>query len=164
MPAFLSDLKTNAPDLHAQLVNAGGADGAHSGSKQFMDAWDNVTKSNPQRFADLQHGFIKSTHYDLVAHKVDGIKGFDLAQRSLGVKEAIWSAAVQHGPAASKIFAKALEGKDVARLSDEALLRAFYEERSRVDVYFPSLPPKERENIRARFSRELDDVLKMAKH
>jgi hypothetical protein len=60
-------------------------------------------------------------------------------------------------------FGRALKGKDVAGLSDEALLHAVYKERSRVDVYFQSLPPKERDKIRARFSRELDDVLKMAK-
>ncbi len=161
MPTFLSYLKTNAPDLHAQLVNAGGADGARAGSKQFMDAWKNVTTSNPQRFADIQQSFIKTTLYEPVAQKVNSIKGFDLARRSAAVREAIWSAAVQQPGAAPTIFSRALKGKDVANLSDDALLRAVYKERSHVEVYFKNSSPEEREAIRARFARELDDVLKM---
>src|SRR5260370_1297181 len=74
MPTFLSYLKTNAPDLHAQLVNAGGAAGARAGSKQYMDAWQNRATSNPQRFADIQQSFIKTTLYEPVAQKVNSIK------------------------------------------------------------------------------------------
>jgi hypothetical protein len=164
MPAFLSHLKTAAPDLHSKLVKAGGADGARAGSKAFMDAWHEATKSDPQRFADLQHGFIKKTHYDPATQKVDRIKGIDLARRSAAVKEAIWSAAVQHGETnAAKIFARALRGRDVKTMSDREILHEVYTERSRVETYFPSLSPAERKKIKQRFSRELKKALEMTK-
>jgi hypothetical protein len=160
MPAFMSYLKKNAPDVHRELVNAGGVKAAQAGTKQFMDTWHNATKRDPQRFANLQHGFIKETHYDPVASKVSKIKGLDLNHRSSAIKEAIWSTSVQHGSAASKIFKRALKGKDLGKLSDKDLLRAVYAERSKVDTYFKSLPKEEREKIRQRFSRELKDLLK----
>jgi hypothetical protein len=163
MPAFLEELKAKAPKMYETLVNAGGAKGAKTGSKEFMDAWRDLADKNPQRFVDIQHSFIRDTHYEPVAQKVNAIKGLDLSRRSAAIKEVIWSTAVQHGGTASEIFQRALKGQDVAKLTDEAIVRAVYQERSRVEVYFKKLSQVDREKMRLRFSKELQDVLKLIK-
>lgn len=50
----------------------------------------------------LEHAFIKETHYDL-AYK--GINNKELIDKDRGLREALWSTAIQHGPGgAVKIF------------------------------------------------------------
>lgn len=101
---------------------------ARPGTAAFSAAWRAIAASDGPAFDAAQHAFIERTHYRPVVAQVKARSGVDLDERSQAVRDAVWSAAVQHGGAVSIILdaiAKAGTGSD-----DETLLRAMYARRS----------------------------------
>ena len=97
------------------------------------------------RFFEAQHLFIAATFYIPASMGVEEVLKFSLAGRTLALKDALWSCAVQHGPMAAynRIWRAALARLGPDALDDASILKAVYAERGRTDangnlVYFAS--------------------------
>ncbi|WP_461208980.1 VgrG-related protein [Desulfocurvus sp. DL9XJH121] len=155
---FLSFLQHKAPDMAQRLAAAGPADtGSKSGP--MPSAWKTLAHDEPSRFAEMQHEFIRETHYLPALRKVADLTGVDLSARHQAVAQVLWSTAVQHGATGSaRIFAKALEavgGMD-APGADKNLIQAVYADRA---GQFGSSSDRVRGAVRSRFSGELKAAL-----
>lgn len=106
---FLRFLDSRAPELALRLRAAGPANtGGTTGPA--VDEWRNLAAEYGQAFSKLQHEFIYLTHYRPVIMAIHAQTGLDMQEASPGLREMIWSAAVQHGPgAASAIFVKSIK-------------------------------------------------------
>lgn len=98
------------------------------GSAEFSAGWREVARREPEAFGEAQHAFIERTHYRPVVDKVKARTGVDLDARAQPVRDATWSAAVQHGGAVDIL----VDGINAAGAgaSDAAMLRAIYARRS----------------------------------
>jgi hypothetical protein len=60
------------------------------------------------------------------------VPGLDFSQRSRALNDVLWIVGVQHGQeGAATIFGRALQGRDVAQMSDADIIRAVYQERGK---------------------------------
>jgi hypothetical protein len=143
------------------LLAAGGAAGAKSGSKEFLTEWHKLAKEQPQKFFDAQHQFIKQTHYDKQAAALKSSFDIDLDKRSHALQNVVWSMAVQHNNGTKKIFENALNGRKASTLSDRDLIKALYTERSKVDKYFSKSTPAVKESVKKRFELEERAAIKL---
>lgn len=71
MKAFLNFLANENPDFARTLNVAGGADDAFQGTDAFKSAWQELAQD--AAFADAQHTFIQTTHYEPFVHRLQGI-------------------------------------------------------------------------------------------
>lgn len=131
MNRFLDFLDSRAPEWADRLRSAGSADtGSRNGA--MPDAWRAIATEDPDRFEHLQQAFIRETHYLPAAQRVFERTGLSVEDRSDGLKEVLWSTAVQHGAGgAAAIFADALaslENKG-GEISDDAIVQQVYQER-----------------------------------
>ena len=142
------------------------------GSVAFSATWREIAAREPQAFGDAQHGFIRRTHHDVQVGRVATDTGLDISTRSQAVQDAVWSTAVQHGPANNVVITAVREvearglSPDDGAAYDRALIDAIYDERGRrgVDgalVHFPSAPASTQESVANRFARERADALAM---
>ena len=145
-------------DFEARLQAAGGDVGARQGTATFQATWKQLA-ADPS-FTEAQHDFIKSTHYDPFITNLATVQ-IDLAGRSNVLHDVAWSVSVQHGPGKVQIFKRPWERIGPARADDRLLIDAIYRERSRVDVYFSSSTPKERQSVLKRFEKERAEALRM---
>ncbi|GAB7023436.1 VgrG-related protein [Salidesulfovibrio brasiliensis] len=108
MDSFLNYLDDKAPDIAERLRSAGPAEtGGKSGA--MPAEWQRIAAQQPERFEELQHGFIKGEYYDTARQKVLGQTGIDIDNAPPIVQEVLWSTSVQHGPTgAAGIFSKAI--------------------------------------------------------
>ncbi len=157
MKKFLNFLAALRPDFAQTLSVAGGADAALQGKNAFKTAWRKLAED--QAFADAQHAFIQSTHYEPFVKRLKSIE-LDMNVRSFALKNAAWSVAVQHGPG-NKVFHNALSGKQPPKMDDKAILNAVYAERSNVDKYFRRSTAAVKASVKRRFARELKDALQL---
>lgn len=157
---FLSYLDAKAPDMAARLHAAGDAD---TGSKTgpMPSAWKTLAHEQGERFARLQHDFIKESHFQPALKKISDLTGVDLSARHQAVAQVLWSTAVQHGATGSaNIFARALEavgGLDTPGF-DKQLIEAVYAARSR---QFGSSTDHVKGAVQSRFKGELKAALSM---
>lgn len=136
--------------------------GKTPGSAAFNQAWKGLASSDPQGFENLQHQFIKSSHYDPAVQQVANSIGLNVENRSKAVQDVLWSTSVQHGAAgAAKIFRNAVGSN--ANLSDAEIIKRVYAERSADggNKYFPSSSASVRNSVVNRFGNELRDALSM---
>ena len=144
--------------------------GLAPGSDEFTRQWKKVASGEPERFQDVQHEFIKRTHFDPLVAKVKA-DGLDLSARSRAVQDVIWSTAVQHG-SNTPIVGIALndlksDGIDSATSDfDKRLINAIYEERGRKLLdgglkYFKSSSKDVQKGVANRFVNERKDALQM---
>ena len=136
--------------------------GLSPGSQAFDDKWKQL--ANNPNFADAQHNFIKITHY---VPAIDALRkaGFDVSKKGRAVHEAIYSTAVQYGPArVAKFFREAMAGKDFNSMSDADIVSALQDYKyNNVDVHFASSSQAVRDSIRKnRIPNEKADLLKIA--
>lgn len=108
MDRFLNYLDDKAPEIAQRLRSAGPAEtGSRSGA--MPTEWKQIAAEQPERFEQLQHGFIKGEYYDVARQKVLGQTGIDVDNAPPIVREVLWSTSVQHGPTgAAGIFGKAI--------------------------------------------------------
>ena len=60
-------------------------------------AWKTLAHEQGDRFARLQHDFIKESHFQPALRKISDLTGVDLSGRHQAVAQVLWSTAVQHG-------------------------------------------------------------------
>ena len=124
----------NYQDFYSSLQEAGGYEGALSGTDVFKGKWQEL--SNDTKFLNSQHDFIIESKLNPAIKMLKDIKGLDFDKRSPVVKDVLFSTATQHGQGgASDVFHNAL-GYDVSNLSDEDIINKIYNERGKVDKYF----------------------------
>jgi LysM repeat protein len=142
--------------------------GQVQGTPQFTATWKAVAAEDPASFEAAQHAYIERTHYRVQLDHVRSETGVDLSGSSAALRNVIWSTAVQHGPG-SGIVSKALQSLPLRPGDagfDDALIKAIYAERGRVDangglVHFSRNSAAVQAGIAARFKGELRDALDM---
>ena len=145
--------------------------GLNPGSPAFTTVWKNLAATRREEFQELQHAFIKRTHFDLLVNKIRIAHALDVTTRSHALQDVIWSASVQHGPGTSlvSVALKALEGVTLIGLEfDEKLIRAIYAERGRKDtngilVHFSGNSLKVQKGVANRYRQEEQDALTLLK-
>ena len=75
-------------------------EGLEIGSKQFDEQWVKTVLKDDVKFRQIEHEFVKTTHYDPVVAGIKEKTGLDVAKRSRALQDVLWSTAVQHGPPA----------------------------------------------------------------
>lgn len=139
-------------------------DGLQAGSIEFGNKWKEIASRDPNSFLQAQHNYIKRTHFDPVSAHLDTI-GLDVNQRSAAIRDVTWSVSVQHGPG-TRLIDNALAGKDISKLTDQEIIIAIYDERSRKNsdgnlVYFVNSSKNVQTGVENRFKNELQDALRM---
>ncbi len=125
MDNFIQFLDKEAPDLAGELRAAGPA---NTGSRKgrMPEAWKAIAAREPERFTNLQEDFIRESHYEPALEAVRAA-GFNTDDFSPALKEVLWSTSVQHGPAsAAKIFIRAAEKADPAKIREKDLIKGVY--------------------------------------
>ena len=138
------------------------------GTAQFTACWKRIATAQTEAFQEAQHGYIKRTHYDLLAAKILSEDNIDVNSRSRALQDVVWSTAVQHG-AATPIVHRACAKLTCAPTDpryDEQLIRAIYGERGRTKpdgnlAYFSSNSASVQKGVANRFKSELQDALAM---
>lgn len=153
MNSFLSFLKSYNPGFYNGLA-------IHKvGSTNFDNAWKNLAKGQAAAFQEAQHAFIKQSHYDPAASKLQASTGINANSRSLALQNVIWSIGVQHGSGgANNIFRAAGINNN---MSDRQIIEKLYAERMKVNKYFSRSSQSIRNSVYKRFQQELKDALAM---
>ena len=125
-------------------------------TNKFAQTWVQLAEYDPD-FKNAQHAFIQATHYDICAKVIKSRTGIDInsGKYTVGIQNAVWSIAVQHGPSTSLI--NVLKGKQ--DWPEAPLIKTLYEERSNVDKWFKRSTPAVKAGVKKRFARELRDCL-----
>ena len=112
-----------------QLINAYRADGNTYGA-QFDGTWRSIAAAQSQHFLWLQHGYIKAQYYDPTVSQLYSRYGLNVNARSLTLKNAVWSRAVQHGSGGCLNLFAALYAADPSfvSLDDLTIVTRLYEE------------------------------------
>lgn len=139
-----------------------------AGTAPFTACWKRIAAAETEAFQRAQHGYIKKTHYDLLAAKVLNDDSLDVNTRSGALQDVIWSCAVQHG-GATPIIHRALANVSLSKTApgyDEQAIRAIYAERSKKKAdgnlaYFSKSSPSVQKGVANRFKNELQDALAM---
>lgn len=134
-----------------EFRKAGGATAATRGDKKFKDEWVKLAQKDP-KFPQIEHDFIRQTHYDPEAAKIRSTFGVNLDNRSRALREVIWSTAVQHRHKTEDIFRAALHGRKASDVTDRDLIKGIYADRMRL---FPKL--------KKRYESEEKSALKLLK-
>lgn len=142
--------------------------GLQPGSPAFTAKWKEIAASEPDRFQECQHAYIKKTHFDVLCAQTLSENGVDITKRSPALQDVVWSTAVQHGGKCA-IIRKALGSVSVNSSDpdfDKQLIVAIYAERGRVRpdgklAYFSSSSPNVQKGVANRFKSEQFDALKM---
>jgi murein DD-endopeptidase MepM/ murein hydrolase activator NlpD len=142
--------------------------GLAPGTAPFTACWKRIASSETDAFQRAQHGFIKKSHYDLLAAKMLAEDGLDVNTRSRALQDVVWSTAVQHGgatPIIHRAFAN-VKGKPTDDDFDKQLISAIYAERGRRKpdgnlAYFSKSSPSVQSGVSKRFKNEEQDALAM---
>ena len=119
------------------------------GSAAFSAAWKAIAARDGERFAQAQQDFIARSHYRPVVQAVLAATQHDLDARPDAVRDACWSAAVQHG-AAARLLTGAVGDADALATRgqidhDRATITAAYKRRS---AYVRAIADKSRGAVR----------------
>lgn len=127
------------------------------GSKEFSNKWREMAAKDPE-FGKKQQEYIGKTHYNPQMAKLSEA-GIDISKRGKGVKEAVWSTAVQYG-ANTDVIQKALKGKNTASMSDAEMISAIqgYKEEN-VTSHFRSSSPGVQKGVLDRIKKEKEILL-----
>ncbi|MDR2825915.1 MAG: hypothetical protein LBV76_03855 [Deltaproteobacteria bacterium] len=171
MDNFIAFLSEKATDFATRLKQAGAG---NTGSKQgqMPKVWKELAAEAPERFAALQKEFISKTHFEPTLAKIKELTGLDANKLSEGVREAIFSTAVQHGAgSAGRIVARALDAVGLSKLTsnnpkenqaaEQKLVRDIYQNRS---GQFVSSGESVRESVQNRLKSEMNMVLNLLKN
>jgi hypothetical protein len=115
--------------------------GVAPGTREFQRRWQQIAASDAEAFHGAQHEFIGRTHYTPVVTAVRRNTGVDLDSMPEAVRDAAWSASVQHGTAAT-VLTGAIQRADArvrqgnapvdrsSPLYQEALINEMYDGRT----------------------------------
>ncbi|MGF6951862.1 uncharacterized protein YidB (DUF937 family) [Neobacillus sp. B4I6] len=155
MKTFMKYLKSANPSMYQALARSS------PGSSSFDQTWKALAKNYGKEFNNVQHGFIKKSHYDPAASKVLKSTGIDVNRYSSALQNVLWSVSVQHGSGgASKVFRNAGIRKG---MSEAEIIKRVYAERMANGgrKYFSRSSPSIRNSVVRRFKNELRDALNM---
>lgn len=161
MRGFIEFLQEKEP-AWAKTLKAAGSTDTGSTKGRMPDAWRSIAAKDPEKFGQLQREFIESTHYEPARDKILAKTGVDMDTLPPAAREALWSTAVQHGPAgAAKIFGQAI--KSVGQNHSEQqfaqkLIDKVYDSRK---SQFGSSTASVQASVRGRMNVEKDMVLAM---
>ena len=167
--AFHAWLTQAHPALESQLAAAGGPSAGQAGTAAYKAAWQQVMGTD--QGAQVQSEYAGLRYYGPVVKQVLDRTGLDVDQRSLTVKQALFSSAIQHGEGSGgrRIFENALAALNyppsvptTTAPTDAALIRAVYAERRRGNgmAHFPSSTAAVRQSVVNRFHNEEADALR----
>jgi hypothetical protein len=161
MKGFIEYLHDREPKWAAKLKAAGPAD-TGSTKGRMPDAWRSIAAEDAEKFGSLQRDFIESTHYAPARDKILARTGVDMDTMPAAAREALWSTAVQHGPAgAAKIFGRTIKSIGADRPEHEfaqKLIDKVYENRK---SQFGSSTASVQASVKNRMNVEKDMVLAM---
>jgi len=132
---------------------------------EFGAKWKEIAARSPSEFHEAQHQFIQRTHYEPVVGDLKKKTGLDVSTRSSAVKDAVWSAAVQHGGVRHFII-PAVNSVKLDRADpqyDFALVNAIYDYRKNYVNSLEGMSDKEKARENARYKKERADALIMLK-
>lgn len=160
--AFITFLRDKAPAWSKRLAAAGQANTGSAGGA-MSQVWRALAKEDPGRFEKLQHEFVLRAFYQPALERVRDVTGHELGKLSMAVREALWSAAVQHGPGgAAAIFIQAARRADKLGLKDVDYERALINEAYAVRRgRFGALSPSVQAAVGSRLKKEQSMALSM---
>jgi hypothetical protein len=128
-------------------------------SPPFIRKWRELAQRDPEGFADRQYEFMKKMNYEPLKSRIEKGLDVDVDGLSLPIRNAFFSAAVQHGPGlAYRIIRRAATSvkkqwgtDDLTEVPPADFLKAIYRERGKAW-------PSEKES---RYAPELRDALKL---
>jgi type VI secretion system secreted protein VgrG len=132
-------------------------EGLTPATKEFDTEWKAVAKEYPAEFEEDQHAFIERTHYKVMMSNLKRA-GVDLSGYGPAVQDLVWSTSVQLGPSKIKVFTEPLKGKSNLTESDVVSLVSNYKI-AMVDSLFTSSPPKIKESVASRYSKEKQSLM-----
>jgi len=143
--------------------------GLKGGTPEFTVKWKELAAADPKGLHAKEHQFIRETHYDPQAAKLNKDLGLDLTKRSAALRDVVWSTAVHHGPNASLIvnsLKPLIAVTSIDQLADEAIVKAVYAERGRKTadgklVHFKNVSDEWIPALSNRFANEQKDALAM---
>lgn len=161
MKEFIEYLDGREPKWAARLKAAGPTD-TGSTKGRMPDAWRGIAAEDAEKFGRLQRDFIEATHYAPARDKILARTGVDMDTMPAAAREALWSTAVQHGPAgAAKIFGRTIKSIGTDRPEHEfaeKLIDKVYENRK---TQFGSSTASVQASVKNRMNVEKDMVLAM---
>lgn len=108
--------------------------GLTPGTPAFSEKWRSVVAANTAKFKDIEHEFIRKTHFDVQIKTVKSRAGVDLRYHSHAINDVVWSVSVQNGPQ-SDVIGAAIENiggtPAETRAYDVTLIDAIYAERGK---------------------------------
>ncbi len=153
--------KTQYKKFAVELENVGGYAAAILKTPSFEKKWQELAKN--QFFVNSQRDFIVDKKLVHVLRAIKDVKGLNLENRHPVIKDALYSAAVQHGRAAL-IAKNALGGQDASDMSDEEILIRLYTARANYVYGLNEMEPNLKRNIlRNRYPEELNNALNILK-
>jgi hypothetical protein len=140
-------------DVAKKLRDAGAESDTGGTSGKSVDVWKQMAAGG--ELGDLEHQFIKKKSFDPAMSGLKNEKLKAMIEGNKGLKEMMWSTAVQHGGGgASGIMNKVFkEG-----MSQEDLVKAVYAERG---TRFGGSTDEVQKSVKNRFGREQQDVFAM---
>lgn len=152
--SFLNWLSKENVDFYNTLNAARIQDGNTFGVN-FDNAWKSIAANNYDAFYQVQHKYIKLNYYDSLVKKLTAAGAYDRLLSSFAVRNVLWSTAVQHGVSgAYGIISKFLNITDNLQF-----INAIYDERSKLDVYFPGCSTDVLNGLATRFKNERNDAV-----
>jgi len=145
--------------------------GLKGGTPAFTKRWRELAAKDAAGLHAHERAYIKETHYDPQAKRLQAELGLDVANRSAALREMVWSTAVQHGPNTDlivQVVKPLVAGRKLSDVTDEAIIRAVYAERGRKNVdgklvHFPSVSLAWIPGLTQRFQDEEQDLLALLK-
>ena len=146
--------------------------GLTPGSPEFSARWRALANEARDAFFEAQHAFVRRTHFDPLARKIEAENGLKVTLHSQALQDVIWSTAVQHGPNTPVVHRAivALGGGEMLLPADlqrdRRLIVAIYAERGRRNadgnlVYFSKNSKAVQDGVARRFVDEERDALRM---
>ena len=160
MDAFLRFLSKRAPEW-AEVLKAAGSPDTGSRSGAMPDAWRKLAGEQGASFEGVQDEFIRTAHYMPAVRRIMEATGLDVEGLSLGLRESLLSASVQHGSTgAARLFTRVIRslGVEPGQKADRDILQEAYRLRK---SDFPSSSPAVQAAVGQRLDKEMAMALRL---
>ena len=166
MDKFLEYAREKGGEFGKKLAASMSKGTIDTGSKRGYgpDIWKQFAEvDGGEALHKLEQGFIKQTHYDAAYSQIADPEAKALIDKDRGLREALWSTSIQHGPGSARrgngavgIFSKTFK----PGMTAEEWLTAIYEKRG---TQFGRSTPQVQQSVKNRFKNELPIVLGLSK-
>ena len=146
--SFVSWLSKKYPTLGSYF------EGLSPGTSAFGNAWKKCYSEHGDEFANAQTEYTYENMVQPWINKAKSKTGIDFS-RSMALKEAAYSTAVQFGPSGLQMLKNVTSG-----MSDQEVITAMYDDKiNNVSTYFRSSSSSVQAGVKSRFQREKQDLL-----